>query len=207
MRPYPPSSALEARLLYRWIRTLLASAGVVLAAVAVLLMVAPPVAAARLTIEDGAGDMWSLDGTQDRYVPAPGVGYGDFIGTTFRHRERRVVIGSTFVDLRRTRFVFAGMMVDQNSRYFVGLVATRRNPQGAVRLVDAVGKRINCTLSRRVNYDTNRVQVSFPRACLGNPRYLQFRIDFSREKSGSEYVDNPHNDHPQSTWTRRVRRG
>lgn len=202
-----PSSALKSVPLYRWTRTLLASAVMVVAAVSVLPIVASPVAAARLTIEDGTGDMWSLNGAQDQYVPAQGVSNGDFTGTTFRHRERRVVIGSSFVDLRRTRFVFAGMMVDQNARYFVGLVATRRNPQGTVRLWDALGRRIACKSARRVNYDTNRVQISFPRACLGAPRFLRFRIDFERVKSGTQYVDNPHNDEPQSTWTRRLRPG
>jgi len=191
--------------MYKRARTVLA--GAVAAAAVLSIVAASPVAAARLTIVDGTGDVWRFDDiTTGEYLPAPRVSDGDFTSATFRHRVRRVVIRSTFVELRRGHFALDGRMRDQNGSYRFFLEATGQNRQGLVWFWDAERRAIPCRVARKIDYEDNSIRISFPRACLGDPHYLRFRIELANY-AVDKYVDNPHNETPQATWTRRVWRG
>ncbi len=68
---------------------------------------------------------------------------------------------------------------------------------------------IDCQVEHTIDYKQNTVLVSFPRECVDNPNYLQFRM-FSQYYTNQNYTysDNPHNtkDFLGSAWTDKVRR-
>src|SRR4051794_26092668 len=72
------------------------------AAVAVLPVAGQPAIAAELTLDDARHDMWVIEEGSPRPDPAPAARIGDFVRTTFRHGKHRVVIKSSFLELKRT---------------------------------------------------------------------------------------------------------
>ena len=81
---------------------------------------------------------------------------------------------------------------------------------GAAWLMTNRGRNIDCAVRHRVNYQRDTVRVGFPRRCLDNPRYLQFRAvrEHVRRNWAYAYLDNPHNDRATNrAWTNRVHRG
>lgn len=148
-------------------------------ALAVLPLTAAPVVAAQLTLIDARRDMWFIEEGSTEPDPAPTARIGDFVRTTVRHTHSRVVVRSKFVELRRTgrRFELFVTMRDQNRRETIAMVrASRQDRTGQTRLFTGRGKDIACPIRHRINYALNTVQISFPRQCVDNPRWLRFQV-------------------------------
>jgi hypothetical protein len=193
--------------------TLLLRAAAVTATVAVLPLVAPSAFAAKLTLHDARHDMWVIEEGSTEPDPAPGARIGDFVHTTFRHADRRVVIRSKFLELKRTgkRFVVWVDMRDQNgTETIAGVRTSPRNRAGRTLLFTSRGRDIPCNVQHRVNYARNVVWIGIPRRCLNTPRWLRFRelSEYSRRSLRFARVDDPNTAGPPSVaWTPRVRRG
>ena len=169
---------------------------------------------------DGTGDMWGVQEGATNPKPEPAASIGDFVRVTFIHSDTRVVVKSTFVELKPTGNLFSlGMLMrDQDGtrthaavsagRNRINGVATHTDRDGKVELANDQSGDIDCRVQHSLDYQRNTVLVSFPRECVGNPKYLQFRM-FSEYYNDQNYtyVDNPHNikNFPGSAWTDKVR--
>lgn len=185
------------------------------ASLAAVSLTAGAAAAASLTVDDGRGDVWKFnmdaESEDDLYVPAPGQKNGDVTRVVFRHTDKRVVMRSKFAELDAVgrSFGIAVRMRDQDGKKRLAYVeTTRRDRAGSSALQTMRGKDIECNVKHKVNYDKNVVKLSFPRTCVGNPRYLQFTtVDYLAMRSDF-YLDNPHNAKAEPKgWTKRVRHG
>lgn len=149
------------------------------AAALVLPLVTVPAAAEDVTVVDARGDMVKVEegGTDPR--PASLAAFGDVVSTTFRHTERRVVVRTELVALRRTGRRFVAWVEVQNGArrtWFVGVEATRRDRDGHTIFITGRGRDQRCALRHRVNYADDVVKVSVPRRCLQTPRKVRFRL-------------------------------
>ena len=146
-------------------------------------------------------------GGQHPADPAPGATIGDFVHTTFRHDDRRVVIKSSFVALKRTgkRFTVWVDMRDQNgTKTTAGIRTSPGNRAGRTLLFTSQGRDIPCNVRHRVNYQRNVVRLVIPRRCLDMPRWLQFRelSEYSGRSLRFARVDDPTTTGPPSVaWT------
>lgn len=199
--------------MYDSTRAVLCLATAAAAAVAVLPLTASPVSAAQLTLTDARGDMWFIEEGSTEPDPAPAARVGDFVRATFRHTDRRVEVRSKFVELRRAgrRFQMFVTMRDQDRRETIAMVRTsRQDRNGRTRLFTGRGQDIACNVRHRVNYARNTVRISFPRRCVGNPRWLRFQATSSQygDSLRFAYIDDPNTAaEPSLALTGRVRRG
>ncbi len=198
--------------MYRMTRALRRTA-VAAAVIAVLSLMAPPALAAHLHVNDARADMWSIEEGSTDPDPAPRATVGDFLRTTFRHTNTRVVVRSKFVELVPTarRFQVWVEMRDQDRRVTFALVATTpRDRDGRTLLMTGRGNDVACDIRHRVDHQQNTVRMSLPRRCLDSPRTLQFRAfsSYSARSLRFAKMDNPHNRRAFSrAWTQPVPRG
>lgn len=183
------------------------------AALAFVPLLAAPAHAASLVLHDATGDMWVIEEGSTDPDPAPGATVGDFVRTTLSHREHRVAVASTFVDLKptvRSFRLWVEMRGPRGRVTYLRVQATRRNPAGTTRMFTNRVLDVACHIRHRIDYDANTVRVSFPRRCLGSPSSLQFRVSSERSLRNIHFahLDNPHNEQAgNTTWTARVQRG
>jgi hypothetical protein len=193
--------------------TLVMRVAAVGAAVAVLPVVAPAADAAELTLQDASHDMWVIEEGSTEPDPAPGATVGDFVQTTFRHEDSRVVIKSSFAELNRTgkRFtVWVDMRDQDGKKTTAGVRASPGNRAGRTLLFTSTGQDIACDVRHRINYQRNVVRLVIPRSCLGKPRWLQFRelSEYSGRSLRFAKVDDPSTTGPPGVaWTAKVRHG
>jgi hypothetical protein len=194
-------------------RTLLRAAVVGAVAIVMVPLVAVSASAERLTIHDARGDMWRVEEGGSDPRPVPQARIGDFVRASFLHSDTRVVLRLTFAELRPTgrRFTAWIDMRDQDHKKTIaGVQASRRDRNGTAWLMTNRGRDIDCAVRHTVSYQRDTVRVGFPRRCLDNPNYLQFRAvsEHVRHNWAYAYLDNPHNDRATTrAWTNRVRRG
>lgn len=193
-------------------RSALRRAAILVAGLAVLPLLAPPASAAQLTLEDARADMWVVEEGGTDPDPAPQASVGDFVRTTFRHRDRRVVVRAEFVDLAPGRlFRLWVALRDEDRRTTWAMVeASRRDRDGSTRLMTNRGRDIDCRVQHRIDYATSTIHFGFPRRCLGGPRSLQFSAmsEHTRRHSDLVHLDNPHNQQATNqSWTSPLRPG
>lgn len=192
---------------------LLRRAAVGVATLAALPLVAAPAFAAQLSVTDARGDMWIIEEGTTSPSPAPGASIGDIVRTTFRHTDSKVVVRARFVELQPTgkRFRMWVDMRDQDGRKtYAAVDSTRRNRDGRSWLMSNRGVDIECTVRHSIDYERNTVRVAFPRRCLDNPRYLQFRAmsEHVRGDWSWAYLDNALSAKaPNQAWSDKVRKG
>lgn len=193
--------------------TLLRRAACLAAAVVALPALAAPAVAASTTVDDARSDVVRVLEGGSEPTPAPHATIGDFVRTTFRHTAHRVVVQARFVDLARTgkRFTMWVDMRDQDRhKTTLGVQATRRHRAGTAFLMTNRGVDIPCRVVHRIDYRRNTVRASFPRRCVGNPHYLQFRALSEHVRSTWKYawLDNGLARNVESrAWTGKVRVG
>jgi hypothetical protein len=188
-------------------------ATVAVAAASTLVLAAPTAGAARLGLDDALGDMWLVAEGSTEATSAPRARVGDFTRVTFRHTESRIVVKALFVELvpegRRFR-MWTDMRAGNGRETFALVQATPRDRDGRTRLLTGRGRDISCGMAHRIDYGRNLVRLSVPRACVGSPRAVRFRVasEYSRRNLRFARVDHPHDSGaPNLAWTRRVRTG
>lgn len=194
-------------------RTSLRRAAVVFVAVVTSLLVAPPALGDDVSVQDARGDMWFIvEGSTDP-DPAPGARIGDFVRSTFRHAQSRVIVRSKFAELERTgrRFtMWTDLQAGNGKEWFAGVQMTPRDRNGSTTIFTGTGADIACNLNHRVNYRKNTVRLSIPRRCLNTPRTLRFGqlSEFSKRSLRFARLDNALSRQvSRRTWTGWVRHG
>lgn len=169
-------------------------------------LTAAPAGAEDLRMADGRADMWRLTGKQ-QFTPAPTVTDGDIVRTRWGHSAHRVVIVSSFARLTRHDFAYVTRTRDQQDRRrIVHLQADRQHPTGTVRLFRPPGAEIGCQTRHRISYRTDELRISFPRECIGNPRWLRFASWSIRKTHRRHYYDDANSAGPPipPVWSPRV---
>ena len=169
-------------------------------------LTAAPAEADDLRVVDGRADMWRLTGKQ-QFTPAPTVTNGDIVRTRFRHSPNRVVIVSSFARLTRHDFAYVARTRDNaDRRRIVHLQADRRHPAGTVELFRPPGAEIPCATRHRISYRTDKLRISFPRHCIGNPRWLRFASWSIHKTQPRHYYDDANSAGPPipPVWSPRV---
>jgi len=172
-------------------------------------LAAPAVAGSRVVL-DARDDVVRVDEGGGNPTPAPGSSNADFLTTTFTQTATRVVIKAEFTDLRRTGrrlTVWVDMRDPDHHRTTAGVVATRHDREGRAFLMTGRGRDIACPTRLKVSYSRNTVRVGFPRSCVGDPRFLQFRAlsEEVRRTWKHAYLDNALSlGVGKRFWTRRV---
>jgi hypothetical protein len=199
--------------MHRSIRRSLRRAAAVAVTMVTALLIAPPALAGEVSVRDARGDMWVIEEGSTDPDPAPSARIGDFVRTTFRHTNTRVLVRSKFVELERTgrRFVtWTNLQARNGRRWFAGVELTPRDRNGRTLLFTGTGVDITCNLRHRVNYRQDTVHLSIPRRCLNTPRALRFGqlSEFSeRTLRFARLDDSLSRQVKRVTWTDWVRRG
>ena len=170
-----------------------------------------PAHAAAATVEDARGDMIKVQEGATEGAPAPGATIADFKRTTFRHKDRVVVVRAEFVDLARTGrrlTLWVDIRNDSGRHFTVGVQADRADWTGRTLFLTRRGD--DCALRHRIDYRANTIRVAVPRRCLDRPRTVAFRVlsEHVRRSWNYSLLDNGLADSMEDpSWTRPLRRG
>ena len=202
----------EETLMRQRIRNLCHLVVTMIAAMALVPLLAQSASAAEVTVKDSVGDMWFYTDA-DAWAPAPGSAYGDFISTTFAHTDSRVVIRSTFVELRRTGGIDLETRIrdDEGRKYKLTFSTYPGHWEGGGQLMTTKAT-LDCDVDGAVDYQANIIKVGFARACLRRPKYLQFKAvgyHYLYDPANNVYSDTPQDAKSAlpTLWSSRVHHG
>jgi hypothetical protein len=197
-----------------------ARSSVTLAAVSALcaaFIAVPAVPAQGETVKDSdaVGDMSDVT-DEDAIVAVPDRTLSDVRATKLTHSAKRVAVRVDYVDLQKVGEVlgiFVDMYTDEKSRT-VELSAFPADWSGKTQLYNWKFNKVSCDgIRHSIDYADNIMTVSVPRRCLGNPRWVNFRVLGFAEDSGS-YWDDALSDNPISSvdgnwlkWSGKVHQG
>jgi hypothetical protein len=167
-----------------------------------------------VTLTDPTGDVWSIsEGENASWAPAGDVPSADVVRAVVTHRPHRVSIRMKFVDLRRAEPAFYDATIVTHDRLRAAFVMTGpRRWGGRHIMVNGNFGRVRCPgFQHFVDYVTDQVMMTLPRACLGNPRWV--RVDMANgifrgdsEATFQEITDNPHSTRASGGMTPRIYR-
>lgn len=181
-------------------------------------LVASPAATARAQIfedSDVVGDVSDLT-DETTATPAPDQTLSDVRATRLAHGATRVAVRVDYVDLQKvgeSQAIFVDLFSDERSRR-LQLAAYPGGWSGETQMYTARWREVSCGGVRHsIDYAAETMKVSFPRRCLGNPRWVNFRVVALAEDDGF-FADDALSDAPISSqdgnwlkWSGRVRRG
>jgi hypothetical protein len=191
------------------------------AAFSVLTLSAGPAAAERVSVDDGAGDVWRWEPTsyapQDE--PAGTQDNVDVTQTAVNHLQRRVRVRVHYASLTTDKegaWQFELLLgTDTDARYDVALAVNPDNVEGTTTMWKDGESGYRCpAMQHSVDYATDTVTLEIPRICLGRPQWIRFSAQ-AREASwpqpGTEidYNDDPGSDGPRTDglWSDPIHRG
>ena len=106
---------------------------------------------------------------------------GDIERTVLRHGRRTVSVHVDFAELRRVgefRGDFLTFRTDTGARRMVMLFAGQGLWRGEMDVIrPGAGEILECGATHKIDYAENTVDLRFPRACFGEPRWLQMRAE------------------------------
>lgn len=164
---------------------------------AVLAVSTAGVAQARSYVhDDSTGDVWrafNLESTSR----VPDQVEGDVTQVELRHHTSYVQMFMSLRDIKRetlNNFFYFNL---QNGRkkltqVTVGTYPRFGKPDGVLTVRDGRYRTSNCrgTKGFAINWETNKVAVTIPRTCLGNPKYLRMQaFDSFDHDTASDYSD------------------
>lgn len=158
----------------------------------------------ELTVADAAGDVWKHDGGADFPTTelVGSVANADVLSSRLRHGFRRVSIEARYSELTKGRKgvgIGAAMLTDaRNTTYWVAVHFGPGNRAGTSSWSREDTFDGSCpSLRHFVDYEDDVVRMSFARACLDKPRWVEFDLN-----AGSQYWNGDHayfwRDDPQS---------
>jgi hypothetical protein len=138
---------------------------------------APASYADRMAHRDARHDVMRIvgGGSLDDLVAAPRVRDPDVIRTVVAHRRHNVVLRLKFADLQRrgAKLQLATIRTDTKTDGVYGLTLISGPGMVMVFLDNTEGPARCYGLGYRISYHRNLVQLSVPRSCLGNPRWIR----------------------------------
>ncbi len=177
----------------------------------------PAVPAQGETVKDSdsVGDMSDLT-DEDAIVPVPDRTLSDVRATKLTYGAKRVAVRVSYVDLQKVGEalgIFVDMYTDEKSRA-LDLTAFPADWSGGTQLYNFKLHKVSCDgIQHEIDYADDIMKVSVPRRCLGNPRWVNFRVVAMAEDNGS-YWDDALSDNPISSvdgnwlkWSGKVHQG
>ena len=201
----------------------LVRAALVTSTLAAALLPVSPAAAATTALADPAGDVWRATynfetGEEGELEPAGSAPNVDLTRTVVKHSARRVVLTARYAELtkRTNRFAFAVQLrTNEGLKREIGVETFTREGWGGTAYFGSPKRELRCQgLTHEVDYGTDTVRASVPRACLSKPRWVQVRVMAVafEDSTSNEFVAYQDNGHDESgdeptVWSGKVRRG
>ena len=189
-----PTHPTEARRGGGAVRPLLAAAF----GAAVMAATAGAASAETLTAPDPAGDVASA-GADEAVVAVPERSENDVRRTTLRHGARTLSVRVAFHDLQRRGADFQGLFVtvvtDEGVRRHVGLNAWQGHRSGESEMYGNGGGS-RCEVEHAIDYAEDVMEVRIPRRCVGDPRWVRFRVGAHAQEGDRFYGDDALRDRP-----------
>ena len=142
------------------------------------------------TVPDATGDVVGYFG--EGPVPEPERTLSDVSTTTLTNGPRRVRIRVDFADLQKVghQELDISVVTKEGARRHVELEATPGAWSGRARMYTGKSKRVcRGLLGHSIDYQANRVKLSFPGRCAGNPVWVKFGILAIVDDNVGAYAD------------------
>lgn len=188
-----------------------------LSACAVVLALAGPATAyadSRILV-DARGDVWAMDFESGENTQVPQRQQGDIVRTVFAHHDDSVVIRTAFAQLNRFgQLSILAIKLRTNTNVVRRIVLLAGPDQSTNRWRGALtrggdGVPMRCA-THSIDYAADVAVVRIPRACLGEPRWVQGSMAAGTRSRSAFFADNPQNDGPSvrlPRYTARIFRG
>lgn len=178
--------------------------------------------AASHTVDDSTEDVWepvwNADTETVDYLAAGSVLNVDVDTVVVRHTARRIVVTTTYAELKRQEITLA---VSSRMRFDDGpavgmMVDTWGKWSGTSVLFKKSGAPIECPgFDHAIDYAANTVELIVPRSCVGNPSWVEVNYvglgnveDPESESGYRNFEDTAHSaESGWNGWTERVKKG
>jgi hypothetical protein len=173
-----------------------------IAALAAGLVVAGSSAARAQSITDidTAGDMVGTNDEHQDPHATPNQVRNDVLRTTMTHGARRISIRVKYAEMRRLddgHGQFVQMVTNAGIRRNLNISADSGHWAGSARISRGRdGGQVRCAIRHSIDYTANVIAVSFPRRCVGSPRWVKFRVVGFRFVGDGDYYDDAFRDAP-----------
>ncbi len=156
--------------------------------------------AQSITDLDTAGDMVGTNDEHQDPHPTPNQVRNDVLRTTMTHGARRISIRVKYAEMRRLddgHGQSVQMVTNEGIRRNLDISAdSRRLGRAHPDVARRDGGQVRCAIRHRLNYTDNVIAVSFPRRCVGDPRWVKFRVVGFRFVGDGDYYDDALRDAP-----------
>lgn len=88
------------------------------------------------------------------------------------------------------------MHTNEGVRRFVSLDAWRGHWAGDSQVYNGKYHEVRCEVQHSIDYQVNSMEVSFPRRCASNPRWVEFRVWAQSSGDDGYFVDDALRDRP-----------
>jgi hypothetical protein len=142
------------------------------------------------TVPDATGDVVGYFG--EGLVPEPERTQSDVSTTTLANGPRRVRIRVDFVDLQKVGHheLDISIVTEEGARRHLELEATPGAWSGRARMYTGKSKRVcRGLLGYSIDYQANRVKLSFPGRCADDPGWVKFSIVALVDDNVGAYAD------------------
>lgn len=149
--------------------------------VLLLTVVAPAAQAAKNVHLDPAGDMVQIDLEGEEVTPAPEESEGDITKFVVDHRDDKVVVKATFVDLHTPEagvLYYLPVKTNEGLRRNIILTTDPDHRQGQIELS---GDDPCNGLKRSISYADDLLTIKLPRSCVSNPKWVKVGLGMMRD--------------------------
>lgn len=160
-----------------------------------------------VVLDDGTDDLWVIGPGEDDWDPFPHHRPGvDVVGATVRHGADSVTATLRLVDLRAGHWQDFSLRVRSDRPFRRAIVTVDpAHPGGRDRLLDRAEHRLACPgLHHDVDYAADTVRIVLPRTCAGGPAWVRVALATYLFRTQDTISDNPHDDGPVPSYTRRL---
>jgi len=156
--------------------------------------------AQSITDIDTAGDMVGTNDEHQDPHPTPNQVRNDVLRTTITHGARRIRIRVKYGEMRRLddgHGQSVQMVTNEGIRRNLDISADSRRWAGRTQIWRGRdGGEVRCAIRHKLDYANNVIAVSFPRRCVGYPRWVKFRVVGFRFLRDGDYYDDALRDAP-----------
>lgn len=151
---------------------------VILVTTVAMVMLVPTAAQAKsYSHVDPTGDVVSFVGQSETPTPAPDRASGDIVGSSVKHKAKKVIVRVQYRDLVAGDdvtlhiFEFKTSAMRREVMFFAGSVFGSGGSKAKLTKPD--GTKVPCKVARRIDYSLHTVTVKVPRSCLDRPKWVQ----------------------------------
>ena len=154
-----------------------------------------------ITDADAAADMALYAYENGETHPAPNQIRNDVLRTTLNHGATRISMRVKYAELRRLgegHSQYLQMVTNEGIRRGLDVVGHPGNWAGSAVISRERGEenKVRCAIRHSIDYTRNVIAANFPRRCVGNPRWVKFRVVAQRMGEPGLYFDDALRDKP-----------